>query len=148
MELKDWLIVIIPVILNGSLVFLLHKRFEKRQFGRDIKREHTRILLKNINNSIDLVAKMKILAFNGDFYTENGTKLSENAQLHYVSLNESNIGVFNYLSSNDNVFNFLQKDKKTLEEAANKVAQYDVGAINDVLAVLKTIKKKCENQKI
>ena len=155
MELRDWLIVIIPVILNGSVVFLLQKRFEKRQFSREIKREHTRILLEKVNNSIDLLIQLKSSFNNSNNpFTEEG-KLSEDILSHYVNFHESNIKVYNYLSSNDNAFNYLKKDTETIKETGNEMAKGGILTVEKVseifdkiLAALKNIKKKCENQNI
>lgn len=57
MELKDWIVLIVPIFLNGVIVFALEKIFEKRQNVHAIKFEYAAEVRQIIDKALSLHAK-------------------------------------------------------------------------------------------
>lgn len=66
MELKDWVVLLVPIFFNGIIVFVLQKYFEKRQLSKAIKNEYASHLRIIIDESLELHAKATQLANEGD----------------------------------------------------------------------------------
>lgn len=45
MELKDWILLLVPIFCNGIIIFILQKVFEKRQITRTIKFKYASLLM-------------------------------------------------------------------------------------------------------
>lgn len=56
MEVKDWLLLFVPVLCNGLLIFVLQKKFEKKQIAKNIKNEYLSVLRINIDKSLETYA--------------------------------------------------------------------------------------------
>ena len=147
MEIKDWLILLIPILFNGSVIFILQKRFEKRHFRNEIKREHIRNLLDKVNKSLelflDLSSDLNIL--------QSNKKHVEKFNKKYTQVCESNAEVYRYLDSNESTFKFLTNSMEVFKESAKEMANGNKVAstlFEKIEATLKEIKVKCENQNI
>lgn len=75
MELKDWVLLLVPIFSDGIIIFILQKIFEKRQITRTIKFEYASILRQKVDLSLELHAKAIRLCNEGN--EENGTIVNE-----------------------------------------------------------------------
>lgn len=58
MELKDWILLIVPILCNGIIIFILQKVFEKKQRKFAIKYEYFANIRNRIDISLELHAKL------------------------------------------------------------------------------------------
>lgn len=57
MQLKDWILLIVPILCNGVIVFILDKIFEKRQTIHAIKLDYANCLRQKIDTALYLHTK-------------------------------------------------------------------------------------------
>ena len=98
MELKDWILLLVPIFCNGIIIFILQKIFEKRQITRTIKFEYASLLRQKIDLSLELHAKATRLS--NEDNEENVTIVNETIQ-QYVN---STLDVYYYYVQNKIVF--------------------------------------------
>lgn len=98
MESKDWILLLVPILCNGIIIFILQKIFEKRQITRTIKFEYASLLRQKIDLSLELHAKATRLTNEGN--EGNGTIVNETIQ-QYVN---STLDVYYYYVQNKIVF--------------------------------------------
>ncbi len=98
MELKDWILLLVPIFCNGIIIFILQKIFEKRQITRNIKFEYASLLRQKVDLSLELHAKATRLS--NEENEENGTIVNETIR-QYVN---STLDVYYYYVQNKIVF--------------------------------------------
>lgn len=101
MELKDWILLLVPIFCNGIIIFILQKIFEKRQITRTIKFEYASLLRQKIDLSLELHAKATRLSNENN--EENATMVNETIQ-QYVN---SALDVYYYYVQNKIVFEYF-----------------------------------------
>lgn len=57
MDLKDWILLLVPIFCNGLIIFILQKVFEKRQLTKSIKFEYAKKLREKVDLALELHAK-------------------------------------------------------------------------------------------
>lgn len=103
MSTKDWILLLIPVLCNGLIIFALQKIFEKRQITRTIKFEYASILRQKIDTSLELHAKATRLA--NEENNENDYLINDTIQ-KYVN---STLDIYYYYIQNKMVFKSFER---------------------------------------
>lgn len=114
MEVKDWLLLFVPVLCNGLLIFVLQKNFEKKQIAKNIKNEYLSVLRINIDKSLETYAM--------------ATRLSneKNLDIEIVKLFISNVqDVYYYYFQNKNIFEPLDDNVAHIAELLGKLSHDD-----------------------
>ncbi|MCM1172847.1 MAG: hypothetical protein NC393_12085 [Clostridium sp.] len=57
MEKKDWILLLVPILCNGVIMFLLQKAFEKRQLVLNEKYKYVSLMLQKVDKALDLFVK-------------------------------------------------------------------------------------------
>ena len=147
MELKDWVLLLVPIISDGIIIFILQKIFEKRQITRTIKFEFASILRQKVDLSLELHAKAIRLCNEGN--EENGTIVNETIQ-QYVN---STLDVYYYYVQNKIVFEALNSNMEHIATLVMELTKYghqkeinlvEVSMIfNKIRDELMVLKKEC-----
>lgn len=147
MELKDWALLLVPIISDGIIIFILQKIFEKRQITRTIKFEYASILRQKVDLSLELHAKAIRLCNEGN--EENGTIVNETIQ-QYVN---STLDVYYYYVQNKIVFEALNSNMEHIATLVMELTKYghqkeinlvEVSMIfNKIRDELMVLKKEC-----
>ncbi len=147
MELKDWVLLLVPIISDGIIIFILQKIFEKRQITRTIKFEYASILRQKVDLSLELHAKAIRLCNEGN--EENGTIVNETIQ-QYVN---STLDVYYYYVQNKIVFEALNSNMEHIATLVMELTKYghqkeinlvEVSMIfNKIRDELMVLKKEC-----
>lgn len=66
MNIKDWILLLVPIFCNGLIIFILQRVFEKRQLTKSIKYEYASKLRNNIDTTLELHAKTTRLLNEGN----------------------------------------------------------------------------------
>lgn len=151
MDTRDWILLVVPILCNGVIVFILQKIFEKRQIVRTLKLDYTSVLVKKIDNSLAQHAR--------------ATRLNNEGNANNVLVNEaircyvdSSLDTYYYFVANKNIFSSLTTkfDKLAglimeLTQIANS-GEDDIESFNQrfnrIRDVLIEIKDKCIKLKI
>ena len=104
MELKDWILLLVPIFCNGIIIFILQKIFEKRQITRTIKFEYASLLRQKIDLALELHAKATRLS--NEDNEDNDTIVKETIQ-QYVN---STLDVYYYYIQNKIVFESFESN--------------------------------------
>ena len=148
METKDWILLLVPIVFDGALIFILQKLFEKRQKKQRIQNYYLDTLRKNIDVALSLHAKATRLA--NDSYSDDQEIL--NTLNLYIN---SCLDVYYYYVQNKNTFIFLEKDINELSSTIMSLANYVNNSeeskdnmkicmkINTIRDILMTIKDDC-----
>lgn len=110
METKDWLMLLIPVICNGVVVFLLQKFFERNQIKQLIKHEYYSELRCKIDVGLELHAKATRIANEGDLNKDE--IINKTIQEFF----DSCLNVYYYYVQNQIIFSAVEKDCKKLAD--------------------------------
>lgn len=147
MELKDWVLLLVPIISDGIIIFILQKIFEKRQITRTIKFEYASILRQKVDLSLELHAKAIRLCNEGN--EENVTIVNETIQ-QYVN---STLDVYYYYVQNKIVFEALNSNMEHIATLVMELTKYghqkeinlaEVSMIfNKIRDELMVLKKEC-----
>lgn len=108
MELKDWILLLVPILFNGIIVFVLQKIFEKKQIVRTIKFEYTSILRQKIDKALELHARATRLTNEGN---PDNDKMINDVIKQYV---DSVLDIYYYYIQNKAIFHSLEKSMKKI----------------------------------
>lgn len=146
MEVKDWILLLVPIFCNGIIIFILQKIFEKRQISRTIKFEYASFLRQKIDLSLELHAKATRLANEG-----NDPIVNETIQ-QYVN---STLDVYYYYVQNKIVFKSLDNHMEHIASLVLELTkcshQKEINLIefstifNKIRDELMVLKKECIN---
>lgn len=148
MVFKDWLLLLIPIFLNGVIVFVLQKLFEKKQIIRMRKMEYISILLKKIDESLGLHAKITRLA---NECNPNSDTISDTIRQYF----DSNLDLYYYYIQNKNIFQSLKGSfenistlimslTKSVNNPSEDEDDYSISsAVNSIRDILIKIKDIC-----
>lgn len=103
MSTKDWILLLVPILCNGIVVFLLQKAFEKRQLALTEKYKYVSIMQQKVDNSLSLF--MKVLQTSDD----------DLVQINWLN---------QFIASYCDVFYYYQQNKlifKSLDNHMNKL---------------------------
>lgn len=64
MSTKDWILLIVPILCNGVVVFILQKTFERKQLAMSEKYKYVSVIQQKVDNALALF--MKVLQTTGD----------------------------------------------------------------------------------
>ncbi len=147
MELKDWILLLVPIFCNGIIIFILQKIFEKRQITRTIKFEYASLLRQKIDLSLELHAKATRLS--NEDNEENVTIVNETIQ-QYVN---STLDVYYYYVQNKIVFesfdSHMEHIAALIMELTKCIHQKEINPmefcsiINKIRDELMVLKKEC-----
>ena len=57
MSTKDWILLLVPILCNGVVVFLLQKTFERRQLALTEKYKYVLVMQQKVDNALALFIK-------------------------------------------------------------------------------------------
>lgn len=125
MEAKDWILLLVPILCNGVVVFLLQKIFERKQITRDIKAEYGRILRQKIDVSLEFY--IKAVRFNNESNTNN---CNENSKLLQSYVN-SILDVYYYFEENKNIFksNVFEEHMQAISSLLSELSKHQTDLI-------------------
>lgn len=118
MEVKDWILLLVPIFCNGIIIFILQKIFEKRQISRTIKFEYGSLLRKKIDLSLELHAKATRLANEGN--KGNETIINEILQQYVNSI----LDVYYYYVPNKVVFEAFNNNMENIAALISELIKY------------------------
>lgn len=118
MEVKDWILLLVPIFCNGIIIFILQKIFEKRQISRTIKFEYGSLLRKKIDLALELHAKVTRLANEGS--KGNETIINESLEQYFNSI----LDVYYYYVPNKVVFEAFNNNMKNIETLVSEFIKY------------------------
>lgn len=152
MSVKDWVLLLIPILCNGVVVFLLQKSFEKRQLSTTEKYKYVSVLQHKVDDA--LVLFTKVLQTTG------------NDSIQISFLNQFISGycdVFYYYQQNQTIFKALKQYMDEImrihERIKNQQEQHDDNERVDgdmnyenyfrrIFELLQTIQVQCIQHKI
>lgn len=147
MELKDWILLLVPIFCNGIIIFILQKIFEKRQITRTIKFEYASLLRQKIDLSLELHAKATRLS--NEDNEDNDTIVNETIQ-QYVN---STLDVYYYYIQNMIVFESFESHMEHIAALIMDLIKCNhqkeinfmefCGIINKIRDELMVLKKEC-----
>ena len=98
MTAKDWIMLLVPVLCNGVVVFILQKFFELKKSIILEKREYISIMLKKVDKALFLYTKA------------TQTIGDDKVQINYLNKFTNSFGdVFYYYQQNQKLFKALKK---------------------------------------
>lgn len=137
MEAKDWILLLVPILCNGVVVFLLQKIFERKQITRDIKAEYGRILRQKID--VSLKSYIKAVRFNN----ESNTNTSNEDLKLLQSYVDSILDVYYYYEENKNIFksNVFEEHMQAISSLLSDLSKYKTDLIKTDL-ILTSIRER------
>lgn len=141
MEVKDWILLFVPILCNGLLIFILQKIFEKKQITRNIKNEYLSVLRLKIDKTLETYA--------------TATRLSneKNIDIEIVKLYISNVqDVYYYYIQNKNIFKSLYDNMDRIAKLLGELSHDDPIKyncnLNEVYDSLLKLKEQCIKLKV
>lgn len=58
MNTKDWILLIVPILFNGVIIFILQKIFERKQLAISEKYRYVSVMLRKVDDALALFMKM------------------------------------------------------------------------------------------
>ena len=153
MTQKDWILLLVPILCNGVVVFILQKIFEKRQLAISAKQKYVLVLQEKID--IALALFMNVIQATNDDLTQI-TYLNQFAKsftvIHYYY--QQNISIFKAIRKDMDkaaaVYEKIQIIHQKLVEDDNdislKIQHEDL--FRTLYLLLQKVQKKCINYKI
>jgi len=103
MQVKDWIILLVPILCNGVIIFILQKIFEKKQISRTIKFEYASIFRQKIDVSLEVYSNILKLENNGNVQED----MIINALQKYI---DSVMELYYYYVQNEYLFKVFKND--------------------------------------
>lgn len=118
MEIKDWILLLVPIFCNGVVVFTLQRIFEKRQIIKTIKNDYALILRQKIDISLELYVDAIRMANEGK--SENDIKISETIQKYVDSV----LDIYYYYIQNKVVFEKFDNEMEQIPKLISELRKY------------------------
>lgn len=110
MTQKDWILLVVPILCNGIVVFILQKIFEKRQLAITAKRKYVSLLQEKTDAALSLFIKV--------IQTSNKDKEQINYLNQFV---QSFADIHYYYQQNTVIFSAIDKDMNKALETYNLI---------------------------
>ena len=110
MTQKDWILLVVPILCNGIVVFILQKIFEKRQLAITAKRKYVSLLQEKTDAALSLFIKV--------IQTSNKDKEQINYLNQFV---QSFADIHYYYQQNKVIFSAIDKDMNKALETYNLI---------------------------
>lgn len=153
MNTKDWILLLVPILCNGVVVYVLQKMFERKQLISAEKYRYVTVLQQKTDNALALF--VQVLQASGN----------DSEQIIYLNLfTKSYCDVFYFYQQNQTVFKPLKKymdeliktheEIKTNQLRANDIKHsYEVSIhlqslLRKIFELLQSIQKDCINHVI
>lgn len=153
MTQKDWILLVVPILCNGVVVFALQKIFEKKQLAIAAKQKYVSVLQEKIDVALSLF--IKVIQSSG----------KDMEQINYLNqFVQSFADIHYYYQQNTEILSSIAKDMNKALEVYNKmqnVCQNMNGDTNNFAAstqlednlralyrILQKMQTKCINYKI
>ncbi len=153
MSAKDWIILLVPILCNGVIIFILQKIFERKQLITSEKYEYVFIMLKKVDEALSLF--IKATQSTGDDIVQNN---------YLNKFINSYCDIFYYYQQNQKLFKVLkdymveivsehEKLKKELDTLGNNEISPEtktrVGTgYYRIYELLQSIQNDCINYKV
>ena len=153
MTQKDWILLMVPILCNGVVVFILQKVFEKRQLAISAKQKYVSVLQGKIDVALTLF--MNVVQTSG----------KDLVQINYLNqFSKSFTDVHYYYQQNMTLFKAIRKDMdkafevykevqriqlKMTEEESNLAYRVQLeNLFRTLYTILQKVQNKCINYKI
>lgn len=120
MNTKDWILLIVPILCNGVIIFILQKIFERKQLSISEKYRYVSVMLRKVDDALALFIKV--------------VQTTGHDQISWL---------YKFINSYCNVFYYYQQNQellKSLKSYMDELANED--------EKIKNNKDKLENTKI
>ncbi len=120
MNTKDWILLIVPILCNGVIIFILQKIFERKQLSISEKYRYVSVMLRKVDDALALFIKV--------------VQTTGHDQISWL---------YKFINSYSNVFYYYQQNQellKSLKSYMDELANED--------EKIKNNKDKLENTKI
>lgn len=152
MTTKDWILLLVPILCNGVIVFIIQKIFEKRQLILNVKYRYLEILQQKVDNALSLFVK-SLQAENDltkiDFFNQFAHSYCD--VYYYYQQNMKLFEHFkNFMDELMNAHNLLKKCQEGLIDNENDT-ELNMQAntlIYKIYDLLQSIQKECIQHKI
>ncbi len=98
MVIKDWILLVVPILFNGIVVLVLQKIFEKKQFIRSMKMQYVSEMIRRID--ISLEAHSKATRLSNEKNPNNEKAINESVWLFI----NNGFDIYYYNVANKNIF--------------------------------------------
>lgn len=147
MTQKDWVLLIVPILCNGVVVFILQKVFEKRQLAIAAKQKYILVLQEKIDVALELF--MNIVKTSGDDLLQNNyVNQFANSFLDIYYYYQQNQTLFGAISKEMdkaiNTYEKMQKDHQRLNKDENYL--FVMAQIEDKFRTLHKLLQKVQNK--
>jgi hemerythrin-like domain-containing protein len=153
MTQKDWILLIVPILCNGVVVFILQKIYEKRQLAIAAKQKYVSILQEKIDVALSLFIKV-IQSSGKDMEQINYLNqfIQSFSDIHYYY--QQNTVIFSAIENDMNkaleVYSRMQSICQSMNSDKNNIAtsiqlEDNLRALYRILQKMQT---KCINYKI
>lgn len=110
MTQKDWILLVVPILCNGIVVFILQKIFEKRQLAITAKRKYVSLLQEKTDAALSLF--IKVIQTSG----------KDMEQFNYLNqFVQSFADIHYYYQQNTVIFSAIDKEMNKALETYNKI---------------------------
>ena len=117
MTLKDWILLLVPILSNGIIVFALQKIFEKKRLVRDNKRVYITNFKEYVEKALELHMQIAIV-----FGAESiDYKLVEQTMTQFIE-NVQKIAHFQYV--NQSLLKPIEEKTQQLVDMTNNMTNY------------------------
>lgn len=110
MSTKDWILLLVPILCNGLIVFLLQKTFERRQLVLTEKYKYVSVMQQKVDNALALF--IKVTQTTGD----------DSVQISWLNQFISNYcEVYYYYQQNQTLFKTLKNHMDELSKTHEQI---------------------------
>lgn len=153
METKDWILLLVPILCNGVIVFLLQKTFEKRQLVLSEKYKYVALMQQKVDYALELF--VKAIQTTGDDLTQinwlNQFAKSYCEVYYYYQQNQTLFKhLENYMEELIKTHEEIQKDLLTIENNKHtpEVVSHMESLFRKTNDLLQSIQKDCIHRKV
>lgn len=110
MSAKDWILLLVPILCNGVLVFFFQKTFERNQLAFIEKYKYVSIMQQKVDDALALFVKLL------------QTKDDESMQIDFFNrFISSYCDVYYYYQQNQTLFESLKNKMKEIEKTHKQI---------------------------
>ncbi len=103
MQTKDWIVLLVPILCDGIIIFILQKISEKKQISKTIKYGYANILRQKVDTALDAYSKLLQLTN----YGESDEIILKKAIQYYI---DKVMDAHYYYEQNEQIFMSFRKN--------------------------------------
>lgn len=146
MEIKDWILLLVPILCNGIIIFAFQKNFEKRQMIMMEKNKYVSVLQQKVDEALSMYAEMLQAPKNGAEiiqYTNEFINGYSKVFFYY----QQNKMLLKPFSQNIEKINEIHEQIISVQRLENSVSHIEKYFIQ-IYEQLQIIQNKCINHKL